>query len=109
MNRSRVLTGIIPLAICLPCLIPLLIAMGIGAGAFSGIGAWLSNNGLVLGAGATAALAFVAVAAFVYARKPKAAACDSDTQKAAGAHIGSPPLARNRRPRQTTSSLTNKG
>ena len=104
MKRSRVLTGIIPLAICLPCLIPLLIAMGIGAGAFSGIGAWLSSNGLVLGAAATAALAFVAVATIVYARKAKAAACDSDVQKAAYAHIGSPALARNRRAKITGSA-----
>ena len=106
--RSGV-TAIVGLAICLPCLIPLLIAVGIGAGAFSGIGAWLSNNGLVLAAAATAALAFVAVAAIVYARKAKAAACDSDVQQAGRTHIRSPALARNRRPRQTTTPATNKG
>ncbi len=77
MKRSRVLTGIIPLAICLPCLIPVLLAVGIGAGAFSAMGAWFSDNGLVLGAAATAALAFVAVAAIIYARRARAAACDT--------------------------------
>ena len=83
MRRPGVLAGIIPLAICLPCLVPLLIAAGIGAGAFAAIGSWLSDNGLVLGATATAALAFVAVAGIVYARKAKAAACDSDVDRAA--------------------------
>jgi hypothetical protein len=76
MKRSRALTGIIPLAICLPCLVPLLIAFGIGAGAFSGLGAWLSNNGLVLGAAATTALAFAALAGIFYVRRSRAAACE---------------------------------
>lgn len=83
MRRSGVLAGIIPLTICLPCLILLLIAAGIGASAFSALGAWLSNNGLVLGAAAATALAFVALAGIVYARKAKAAACDSDVDRAA--------------------------
>ena len=78
MKRSRALTGIIPLAICLPCLVPLLIALGIGAGAFSAIGAWFSANSLVLGAVATAALAFGTLAGIAYARRSKAAACDVD-------------------------------
>ena len=91
MKRSRALTGIIPLAICLPCLVPLLIALGIGAGAFSAIGAWFSANSLVLGAAATTALAFAALAGIFYVRRSKAAACDVD-------EAGTGRLARTARP-----------
>ena len=83
MKRSRALTGIIPLAICLPCLVPLLIALGIGAGAFSAIGAWFSANSLVLGAAATIALAFAALAGIFYVRRSRAPACDADVERAA--------------------------
>lgn len=89
MKRSRVLTGIIPLAICLPCLVPLLIALGIGAGAFSALGAWFSDNGLVLVAAAAVAVAFVAAAGFVYVRRADAAACDIGTRGASQASEGS--------------------
>ena len=83
MKRTGLFPVAMGLAICLPCLVPLLIALGIGAGAFSVIGAWLSDNGLVLGAAATAALAFVALAAIVYTRKARAAACDSNVDQVA--------------------------
>ena len=82
MRRSAVLAGIIPLAICLPCLIPLLIVAGIGTGAFTATGAWFSDNGLGLGA-AAAALAFATLAGIIYVRRARAAACDSDVQQAA--------------------------
>lgn len=74
--RSGIKTAVVGLAICLPCLVPLLIAAGIGAGAFSVIGAGFSNSGLVLGAAAAAAVAFATVAGIIYARRTKAAACD---------------------------------
>lgn len=78
MKRSRVLTGIIPLAICLPCLVPVLIAVGIGAGTFSAAGAWFSANGLVFGAAGAIAVTFTALAGFFYVRRTRAAACDVD-------------------------------
>lgn len=78
MKRSRVLAGVIPLAICLPCLVPLLIVAGIGTGAFTAIGAWFSANGLVLGAAAAAAVAFATLAGIVWVRRSKAAACGVD-------------------------------
>ena len=74
---------IVGLAICLPCLVPFLIALGIGAGAFAAMGAWLSANGLVLGTATAAAVAFAILAGITYARRAKAAACDSDVEQAA--------------------------
>ncbi|MCH8900892.1 MAG: hypothetical protein IIC88_01170 [Chloroflexi bacterium] len=78
MRRSRVLAGIIPLAICIPCLIPVLLAAGIGAGAFSAFGAWFTDNSFVLAAGTIVAVAFVAAAGFIYVRRENAAACEVD-------------------------------
>ena len=75
MMRTSV-GAIVGLAICIPCLIPLLLAAGIGAGAFSAIGAWFSDSALVLGAAAAAAVAFVTLAGIIYARRTRTAACD---------------------------------
>ena len=66
--RSRV-TAIVALAICLPCVIPLLIAAGIGAGAFSALGAWVSGNALVLAGAALGGLAGGAFGWLVYTRR----------------------------------------
>ena len=75
--RSRIKAPIVGLAICLPCLIPVLLAVGIGGGAVSVAGGWFSDNGLMLGAGAAAAVAIAALGAVVYARRARAAACDT--------------------------------
>jgi hypothetical protein len=75
--RSRATAAIVGLAICLPCLIPVLLAVGIGAGAFSAAGAWFSGNGLMLGAAAAAAVAFATLAGIIYTRRARAAACDT--------------------------------
>ena len=80
---------IVGLAICLPCLVPVLIALGIGAGAFSALGGWFSGNGLVLVAASAVAVAFVAAAGFIYVRRANAAACDIGTRGASQASEGS--------------------
>ena len=85
MKRFNVRTGIIPLAICLPCLVPLLIALGIGAGTFSAAGAWFSANSLVLGAAVATAVTFAALAGISYVRRSRAAACEIDLQEPAPA------------------------
>ena len=54
--RPGLKTALLGLAICLPCLIPLLIAAGIGGAAVTALGAWFSDNGLVLAAAAAVAL-----------------------------------------------------
>ena len=74
--RTGVTAAVVGLAICIPCLVPLLLAVGVGAGAFSVIGAGFSNSGLVLGAAAAVAVAFVTLAGFMYARRTRTAACD---------------------------------
>lgn len=78
MRRSGVLAGIIPLAICIPCLIPVLVAAGIGAGAFSAFGSWFTDNSFVLGAGGIVAVVFSLLAWAAYARGRSAAACEND-------------------------------
>ena len=72
----RIPVAIVGLAICVPCLVLPLLAVGIGAGAFSVLSAWFSDNGLVLGAAAAVAVAFVAAAGFIYVRRANAAACE---------------------------------
>ncbi len=74
--RSGVTMAIVGLAVCIPCLIPLLLAVGVGAGALSVIGAGFSNSGLMLGAAAAIAVALATLAGIMYARRAKAAACD---------------------------------
>lgn len=74
--RSGTTSTLVGLAICLPCLLPLLIAVGIGAGAFSAIGGWFSDNGFVLVAAAAVAVGFGALAGLIYMRRSRAAACD---------------------------------
>ncbi len=87
--RSGIKPTLVGLAICLPCLLPLLIAVGIGVGAFSALGAWFSDNGLVLGAAAAVAVAFVAAAGFIYVRRANAAARDIGMREPAQASEGS--------------------
>ncbi len=76
--RSGITPALVGLLLCIPCLVPLLLAVGISAGAFSVIGAWLSDNRLVLGAAAAVAVAFVTLAGIVWARRSRAAACATD-------------------------------
>ncbi len=72
----KIPVAVVGLALCIPCLVPLLLAVGIGAGAFSALGAWFSGNGLMLAAAAAVAVAFVAAAGFIYVRRANAAACE---------------------------------
>ncbi len=72
----RIPAAIVGLGLCIPCLVLPLLAVGIGAGAFSELGAWFSDNGLVLVAAAAVAVAFVAAAGFIYVRRANAAACE---------------------------------
>ena len=74
--RSGLSAAVVGLAICVPCLVLPLLAVGIGAGAFSALGAWLSGYRLVLVASAAAALAFAALAGIIYVRRARAAACE---------------------------------
>ena len=77
--RSSV-TAIAGLAICLPCLLVLLVGTGIGAGAFSALGAWFSNYSLVFGAAATAGVVSTALVLVMYQRRARGAACEIDEQ-----------------------------
>ncbi len=72
----RIPAVIVGLGLCIPCFVLPLLAVGIGAGAFTAMGAWFSDNGLVLGAAAAVAVAFVAAAGFIYVRRANAVACD---------------------------------
>ena len=49
---------------------------GDGAGAFSVLGAWFSDNGLMLAVATAVAVAFVVAAGFIYVRRANAAACE---------------------------------
>ena len=66
------------LAICLPCLIPVLLALGIGAGSFSAFGAWFTDSSFVLGAAGVAAVAASLLAWAMYQRRASEAACETD-------------------------------
>lgn len=83
MKRPGILAGIIPLAVCIPCLIPVLLAAGIGAGAFSAFGSWFTDNSFVLAAGAVVAVAFSLLAWAVYVRRRSAIACATGLAPAA--------------------------
>lgn len=72
----KVPVAVVGLALCIPCLVPLLLAVGIGAGAFSVLGAWFSDNGLMLAVATAVAVAFVVAAGFIYVRRANAAACE---------------------------------
>ena len=74
----RIPVVIVGLGLCIPCFVLPLLAVGIGAGAFSALGAWFSGNGLVLVAAVAVAVAFVAAAGFIYVRRANAAACEVD-------------------------------
>lgn len=89
MKRPGILTGIIPLAICIPCLVPVLLAAGIGAGTFSAVGAWFTDSSFVLGAAGVTAIAFSLLAWAAYGRRKSAAACETDLTSAAGGEISS--------------------
>ena len=75
--RSSV-KAIAGLAICLPCLIPVLLAIGIGAGTFSAIGGWFSDSSFVLGAVGVTAVAASVLAWVMYQRRAREAACEID-------------------------------
>ncbi len=75
--RPNATAAIVGLAICLPCLIPVLLAVGIGGGAISVAGGWFSDNSLMLGAAAAAAVAIAALGAVIFARRARAASCDT--------------------------------
>ena len=79
--RSSV-TAIVGLAICLPCLLVLLVGAGIGTGALSVIGSALSEPGLAIAAGFLAVLLFAGAAA-VFVRRRAEAACETDFTPAA--------------------------
>ena len=72
----RIPVVMVGLGLCIPCFVLPLLAVGIGAGAFTAMGAWFSDNGLVLGAASAVAVAFVAAAGFIYVRRANAAACE---------------------------------
>lgn len=74
--RSSV-TAIVGLAICLPCLLVLLVGAGIGTGALSVIGSALSEPGLAIAAGFLAVLLFAGAAA-VFVRRRAEAACETE-------------------------------
>ena len=74
--RSSV-TAIVGLAICLPCLLVLLVGAGIGTSALSVIGSALSEPGLAIAAGFLAVLLFAGAAA-VFVRRRAEAACETD-------------------------------
>ena len=63
------------LAICIPCLIPVLLAAGVGAGTFSAFGAWFTDSSYVLAAAAVTAVTFSVLAWAVYTRRAKQDAC----------------------------------
>ena len=79
--RSSV-TVIAGLAICLPCVLVLLVGAGIGTGALSVIGSALSEPGLAIAAGFLAVLLFAGAAA-VFVRRRAEAACEVDFTPAA--------------------------
>ena len=86
---SPVTTALVGLALCIPCLILLLVAAGIGGAAFTALGAWFSDNGFVLGAAAAAAVAFATLAGIIWTRRSKAAGCHVGMQEPAQASEGS--------------------
>lgn len=60
---------------CLPCLLPVL-AVLVGAGALTGLGGWITANGVIVGLGGGTVLAAVALlAAALTRRRRSAAAC----------------------------------
>ena len=72
------MTAIVGLAICLPCLLVLLVGAGVGAGSISAFGAWFTDSSLVLGAAGVAAVAFLLLAWVIYQRRAREAACKID-------------------------------
>ncbi len=78
--RLRIAVPIVGLALCLPCLLPLLIAAGLGAGAFSAAGAALAQPWVVVPAAACAAL-LLASAAVVALRRRARTACEPSAER----------------------------
>lgn len=68
-KKSGAVAAVVGLAICLPCLIPLLLAAGLSAGAFGALGAGLSPVWLTAAAAACAVLLAVSAAVVVRARR----------------------------------------
>ena len=71
--------AIVGLAVCIPCLIPVLLAVGIGAGTFSAVGAWFTDSSFVLGAAGVTAVAFSLLAWGMYTRRGAETACETDS------------------------------
>lgn len=69
------------LAVCLPCLLVLLVGAGVGAGALSAFGAWFTDSSFVLGAAGVTAIAFSLLAWAMYTRNAKGAVCEVDPAK----------------------------
>jgi hypothetical protein len=63
--------------LCVPCMVPVL-AVLVGAGAFSALGAWLSDDTIIAALGATGALAAATLAAYAFLVRPhRGASCGS--------------------------------
>ncbi len=82
MRSSWLGTAGIALA-CLPCILVLLVAAGVGTGALSVIGSAFSEPGLAIVAAFLAVLLF-AWAAIVFVRRRGDEACETDFTPAAG-------------------------
>jgi uncharacterized membrane protein YedE/YeeE len=85
MKFSTITAVIAGLLICLPCLLPILIAAGVLASAFGAIGAGLSQVWLTLALGAGFMLLMLTAAVVVVARR-SARSCDTETAFRAGDH-----------------------
>lgn len=72
MRSSWLATAGIALA-CLPCILVLLVAAGIGTGALSAFGAWFTDSSFVLGAAGVTAVAFAALAWVAYTQNARGA------------------------------------
>lgn len=72
--RSSLLGGLVVAAVCVPCLLTLLVAAGLGTAALSAIGAWFTDS-YVLAAAAVAAVAFSLLAWAMYTRRARQADC----------------------------------
>ncbi len=78
--KSRIVVPIVGLALCLPCLIPFLLAAGLSAGAFSAAGAALAQPWVMVPAAACAVL-LLATAAVVALRRRARTSCEPSTER----------------------------
>ena len=79
MRSSWLGTAAIALA-CVPCILVLLVGVGIGTSVLSALGAWFANYSLVFGAAATAGVVSTALVLVMYQRRARGAACEIDEQ-----------------------------